>query len=711
MLPLIVAGILVLSGLGAVATSNEDLEIELKTVVFSQPLIKSKEEFVTIEINEANTYLLEQGKPMLPSYTQTFNFPFGTKIKSVTCTPTDIRTQTVSKEIKPTPKAVIAGQRISKETSINYGTDTYPSNWYFYDVSSGLYDGVRSIIVEVQVNPIKYHPVEKTIEIAKKVDIEIKYEENTPSNPNPSNADYELIVIGPSEYSDEIAPLITHKQSRGITAKFASLPEVYGSPGRDNQEKIKYYIKDAIETTSTSNILLVGSSSKLPVRTTNIVSVDPPDAEIFVSDLYYADIYDGDGAFCSWDANSNNKFGEYTDTTNTDEVDLNPDIYLGRWACTGGSQVTTCVNKVKTYENTQAYKQAWFNNLPVCGGDTSPDYDVVEGELVNQKVIDMMTGFIPEKLWVTNGALTGWVPTGVARIKNAINSGCGFIDFSGHGNTNIWATHPEEDGGTWVPTPAGGIRSADIATLSNGDKLPIVAVEACSTAKFNADSNCFNWAFMQKSGGGAIGAFGATALGWGYVGNGIIQGLIGKMGLDTFRAYAISGALTLGEMWAKALDRYIDPTMDALDFKTTEEWIMFGDPTLAIAEESDPPAKPSKPNGPPNGQTGYEYIYTSSTTDPDGDEISYMFDWDDGTTSGWVGPYNSGQTASAKKTWTSQGTYQVRVVARDEHGKLSPWSDPLTVTMPRSKVIYNPFLNFLQNHPNMFPILRQLLGL
>ena len=71
----------------------------------------------------------------------------------------------------------------------------------------------------------------------------------------------------------------------------------------------------------------------------------------------------------------------------------------------------------------------------------------------------------------------------------------------------------------------------------------------------------------------------------------------------------------------------------------------------------------------------------------------------------------SGSTASAKHTWTNQGTYEVRVVARDDHGKLSPWSDPLTVTMPRGKVIHNPFLNFLQNHPNLFPILRQLLGL
>jgi len=711
-LPLFVVSILVLGGLGAVAVTNDDFEIETKTVVFSQPTIQSEEEFVTISVDEANTFLMEQGKPMLPSYTHTFTFPFGTKIKSVTCTPVNIHVQTTTKDVKPTPQAVVVGRKIAsiQREAIDYGTETYPLNWFEYDVGCGLYNGVKSIILDVEVNPVRYHPQEKFIESVDEVDIEIRYEQPDPGEPQSSGADYQLIVIGPNEFSDEIAPLITHKTGRGITAKFVGLSEVYSGPGRDNQEKIKYYIKDAIENWATGNILLVGSSSKLPARTTHVyIEEEDPDPEIFVSDLYYADIYDEYGGFASWDSNGNNIFGELDWEGQTDtDVDLIPDVYLGRWACTSGSQVTTCVNKVKTYETTQAYQQAWFNNLVVVGGDTSPDYETVEGEYINQKVIDMMDGFIPEKLWVTNGVLTGWTPTGTAAIKNAINSGCGFVDFSGHGNTNVWATHPEESH-DWVPTPLGWLLNVDILALTNGNKLPIVTVEACSTSKFNTDSNCFNWAFLRNSGGGGIGSFGATALGWGYTGTGIAQGLIGKMGLDTFRAYAEDDAVTYGEMWAKALDRYINPTMEPMDYKTVEEWEPFGDPTLVIGEESDPPLKPSRPNGPPSGSAGTEYTYTTSTTDPNGDKLYYMFDWDDGTTSGWVGSYNSGQTASAKKTWAKQGTYSVRVVAKDEHGKLSQWSDPLTVKMPKNV----PNIQSVQQSPKVLSklnILQCLLG-
>jgi len=692
-LPFLVIGILVLGGLGAVAQPNDQTKFEAKSVTFSQPTISNENEFVSININEANSFIMKQGKPMLPCFNEKFNFEFGTKIKTVTVTPSNIQMQTITKDVIPTPEMAVVGEKAttSVKEPINYGTEIYPSSWFEYDVGCGLYDGKLSVIVDLQVNPIKYHPAEKTLEWAKEVNVVIEYEPSTAQTSYLDN--YQLVVIGPSDFSSQIAPLITHKIGRGVTSKFVSLTEIYGgtyfpATGRDNQEKIKYFIKNTIENWGTVYVLLLGGSSYVPTRITHVyIDSEEPSPETFVSDLYYADIYDG-AAFCSWDSNDNNIFGEYNWQGQTDVVDLHPDVYLSRLACTTGSQVTACANKIIAYETTPGYQQSWFPNLVVVGGDSFEDDDNVdEGEYSNQKVEVVMTGFNPNELWVTNGKLTGYAPTGVANIKSAINDGCGFVDFSGHGNTNIWATHPHTDFGTWVPTPAMGIRSSDIQTLSNGNKLPIITVEACSTAKFASDSNCFNWAFMYNSNGGAIGAFGATALGYGYIGSSVTQGLIGKIGLDTYKAYKLDKSTTFGEMWANALERYITSGMDEGDYKTVEEWQPFGDPSLAIAEESQPPAKPATPSGPPSGSVGTEYTYTTSTTDPESDKIYYMFDWGDGTDSGWVGPLNSGATASAKKTWSSQGTFEIKVVAKDEHGQLSAWSDPLSVSMPRSRSI------------------------
>ena len=121
-LPLIVVGILVLSGLGAVAiTSDNQTELKITSVSFLKPTIEIEKDFVTIHINEANSYIMKQGKPMLPSYTQEYTFPIGTKIKSVTGTPKNVQTIPISKEVQPTPQAVIVGQTISSNKIINYG--------------------------------------------------------------------------------------------------------------------------------------------------------------------------------------------------------------------------------------------------------------------------------------------------------------------------------------------------------------------------------------------------------------------------------------------------------------------------------------------------------------------------------------------------------------------------------------------------------------
>ena len=96
------------------------------------------------------------------------------------------------------------------------------------------------------------------------------------------------------------------------------------------------------------------------------------------------------------------------------------------------------------------------------------------------------------------------------------------------------------------------------------------------------------------------------------------------------------------------------------------------------------PDIPEKPGGEKNGKTGDEYEYSTSTTDPEGDQIYYLFNWNDETDSGWLGPYNSGETCYASHSWSHDGTYIVRAKAKDEHGAETGWSEPLNVVMPKA---------------------------
>jgi outer membrane protein assembly factor BamB len=120
---------------------------------------------------------------------------------------------------------------------------------------------------------------------------------------------------------------------------------------------------------------------------------------------------------------------------------------------------------------------------------------------------------------------------------------------------------------------------------------------------------------------------------------------------------------------------------------------------------------PSTPNitGETNGSVREEYKYSFSSVDPDNNPVSFYIEWGDDSTSEWSRDYASCETASIKHTWNKKGTYIIKVKAKDTFGEESNWGY-LEVIMPKNKII-NPFERFLENHPYMFPLLRQLMEL
>jgi len=141
---------------------------------------------------------------------------------------------------------------------------------------------------------------------------------------------------------------------------------------------------------------------------------------------------------------------------------------------------------------------------------------------------------------------------------------------------------------------------------------------------------------------------------------------------------------------------------DAKDIQTT-------DSTTVYVAENYPPNKPSIPKGTTNGKANTEYTYSSDTTDPNQNQIYYLWDWGDGNTSGWLGPYESGVIVNASYKWIEKGDYEIKVKAKDIYEAESEWSDPLPISMPKNRNM--PFLRFLENHPYIFLLFRQLLGL
>lgn len=127
---------------------------------------------------------------------------------------------------------------------------------------------------------------------------------------------------------------------------------------------------------------------------------------------------------------------------------------------------------------------------------------------------------------------------------------------------------------------------------------------------------------------------------------------------------------------------------------------------------NDPPEIPEQPSGPTELKVGEIYSFTTRTTDPEGDHVYYMWRWGDGNYSLWIGPYNSEETANASHMWLDIGNYNVRVKAKDTFDQETDWSEPLQVSVTKSRALHNTIIpRLLKLFPNTFLIFRYLFKL
>ncbi len=97
-----------------------------------------------------------------------------------------------------------------------------------------------------------------------------------------------------------------------------------------------------------------------------------------------------------------------------------------------------------------------------------------------------------------------------------------------------------------------------------------------------------------------------------------------------------------------------------------------------------PPIPPIPPNitGPYYGKINTNYTFSlGNNTDPDGDQLYALWDWGDGSYSGWPGPF----VTNASHSWNKPGNYTIHARFRDVWGALSNWSAPFLITIVQLK--------------------------
>jgi len=188
-----------------------------------------------------------------------------------------------------------------------------------------------------------------------------------------------------------------------------------------------------------------------------------------------------------------------------------------------------------------------------------------------------------------------------------------------------------------------------------------------------------------------------------------------------------------GEVVNPTLEIWVDGSKDATitdwlcpylseDFKTAKiglrgaEDMYYFDGTIddvKIYKNIGPsPPSPPKIDGPNKGSAGTKYDFSFTSTDPQDQKVSYKIEWGDGDKIDWTAYQTSGTAYDASHTWDQDGTYTIKAWAKNEDGIESLKSEK-KIEIPRSRAVdmHYVILRFLAQQPNLFPILKFLLGL
>jgi hypothetical protein len=600
LLPLLVVGIFVLSGLGAVSgtESNEESIISEK-LFFSQPTICEEDNYISLELSDATVYSGEEDKPSLPVVTKAYTFPLGTTIDNVEVTFSDFSEIEVSKPVKPSPDMLMRSSTVShnveksKEVITYSDIEVYPEERFGYRAAAGLKGEENVIYVTVSIYPDQYYPQQNILSHAGKATINIDY--TLPETPIIFPDVYDMLIIAPEAFHNALQPLVDHKNNLNppIDTILVDLEDIPVGVGVDWQEDIKYYIKDAKENWGITYLMLVGAGvkgyEKFPVRYAWIDS--RPLEDNFPSDLYYADFYNSTGGFSNWDVDMDGKYAEWN--RDIPNVDVLPDVYLGKVPANNTKDVTTFVNKVIDYK---AHNKM-TGKIMQAGGDSFTGDSIYEGEFANVEVMKKLPGYATTRLWAShpNPSYTTEALT-KPNIRKSFMDGVDFIDWSGHGNPAGWATHPPNDDTTWVP-PSTLFSPWDIwihfdfdlFLVQNKNKLPVAVYNSCSNNKYTKQDNCLGWKTISKKNGGGIASYAASGIGYGAQGTAECDRVMGWMEVKVFDELVTTKII--GQCWANCVSGYyttFESNLLKTDYKTMLEFSMFGDPTLVVEDGDDP---------------------------------------------------------------------------------------------------------------------------
>lgn len=329
--------------------------------------------------------------------------------------------------------------------------------------------------------------------------------------------------------------------------------------------------------------------------------------------------------------------------------------------------ICTPTQPIKAYEFQLQFNPSYLEVVSVSEGDIFEGYSTFfnPGNINNnQGVITNIYGLIIGQGNVSN---QGSLLTVTFHAKS--NIGLSIISLLNVGVTNElgYITIEKQNGEITIYDTASSHVFSSINPANKSQNVAL-SISELSIAIYDIESDIFDWMIYTSPDIGSN--YGTNSL------NGTKTCSISGLAYSTtYNWYVHCKDLSTGEL-----------TNKSFWFKTVPPSGNGGDngynppsDSDADTDENNPPGQPIKPVGPTSIEIGVVYSYSSSAMDNDMDLIRLKFDWGDGSQSDWSDYVSSNITVEMNHHWDIISNYSIRVLAQDQQGINSTWSELLEV--------------------------------